>query len=125
LGTERITVTVIVRSKSSDSGKDIMKNDLANQPVFNKVCVLYDPKDGRVVHTHRVLTMPGGEDVSDEELEARAKDMAHRAGHDVTSLWTLRVPGEECDGSSQYRVDLAMNKLQKLERPSRSAPRPA
>jgi hypothetical protein len=61
--------------------------------------------------------MPGGHDVSDEALEARAKDMAKRAGHDIIGLSTLRARGEDCDGSSQYRVDLAMKKLQKLGRP--------
>jgi hypothetical protein len=97
-----------------------MSNGLVSKPVSDKVCVLYDPKDGRVIHTHRALTMPGGRDVTDEELEACAKDMAKRAGHDITGLSSLRVPGEDCDGSSQYRVDLAMNKLQKLERPPKS-----
>ena len=46
-----------------------MKSELGNKPISNKVCVVYDPKDGRGVDTHRVLTMPGGRDVSEEELE--------------------------------------------------------
>ena len=87
------------------------------KPVPKKVCVLYDGKDGRVLHAHRVLTMPGGHDVSDEELETRARDMAKRAGHDIISLSTLRVPGGGHDGPSHYQIDLATNKLKKLERP--------
>ena len=87
------------------------------KPVSNKVCVLYDRKDGRVLHMHHVLTMPGGHDVSEEELETRARDMAKRAGHDITSLSTLRVSGEDHDVSSHYQVDLAKNKLKKLEGP--------
>jgi hypothetical protein len=100
-----------------------VKNDSVKKPISDKICVLYDPLDGRVVHTHRVLTMPGGRDVTDEELEERAKDRAKRAGHDIKGLSTLRVTSDVCDCSSQYRVDLATKKLQKLERrPHRAHP---
>ena len=97
-----------------------METDSLNKPVSNKFCVLYDPRDGRIVHTHNVITMPGGQDVTDEELEERARDRAQRAGHDISGLSALRVAAEDCDGSSQYRVDLAQKKLQKLERPTLS-----
>ena len=87
------------------------------QPVPSKICVLYDPRDGRVVHTHRVITMPGGQEITDAEAEARAKERAKQAGRDIRGLSALRVAHEDCDGSSQYRVDLAEKKLRKLERP--------
>jgi hypothetical protein len=88
-----------------------------NEPISDKVCVLYDPRDGRIVHTHRVLTMPGGQEVSDTELEARAKDRANHMKRDLRGLATLSFKGEECDGSSRYRVDLTTKKLTKLDRP--------
>lgn len=94
------------------------KASLLKIPVSNKVCVLYDPRDGRIVHTHRVITMPGGQDVTDEELETRAKERARQVGRDVSGLSALRVAPEDCDGSSHYRVDLATKKLRKLERPA-------
>lgn len=97
-----------------------MENDSLNKPVSNKICVLYDAQDGRVVHTHQVLTMPGGRIVTDEEVEESAKDRAKRAGHDISGLSALRVAAEDCDCSSQYRVDLATKKLQKVERPTTS-----
>lgn len=81
-----------------------------------KICVLYDPQDGRVVHTHQVVTLPGGRDCTDSELEAHAIECAKQAGHEVGGLATLRVTEEECDGTSQYRVDLAEKKLRKAER---------
>ena len=87
------------------------------KPVSNKVCVLYHRNDGCVAHTHRVLIIPGGRDVTDEEVETRARDMAKLAGHDITSLRTLQVPGKQHDGASHYQVDVATNKLKKLERP--------
>jgi hypothetical protein len=31
-------------------------------PESIRICVLYDPSDGRIVHIHKVVTYPGGED---------------------------------------------------------------
>ena len=92
-----------------------MKNDLMNKPVSNRICVLYEPTEGRVIHVHRVLTMPGSRHVADDELEDRAKDCAKRAGHDVSGFSTLRVAGEDYDGSIQYRVDLEKKKLHAIK----------
>lgn len=94
-----------------------MATNLHGRPVSKKTCVLYDPQNGSVVHTHSVVVMPGGRDVTDQELEERAKDRAKRAGHDIANLRTLPVAAEDCDGSSMYRVDLTTRKLHKLERP--------
>jgi hypothetical protein len=85
-----------------------------------KVCVIYDPRDGRVVHTHAAITMPGGHEFSEAEVEASARDRAQRVGHDLAGLEVLSVADEECDGSSAYRVDLTEMKLSKIERQSPS-----
>jgi hypothetical protein len=98
------------------------KSSFFNTPVSEKVCVLYDPQDGRILHTHRVIRMPGGQDSTDEEIAAQAKDCAKRAGRDISVLNTLRVAAEDHDGSSHYRVDLTNMKLQKLERPRPNLP---
>ena len=37
----------------------------------SKVCVLFDPKNGRVVHVHGVTSLNGGKKISDSELEKR------------------------------------------------------
>lgn len=58
----------------------------------SKVCVLYDPKDGRVVHVHGVTTIQGGKQVSDVELEQRTIAHAKSLGHPVHGLRSLRVP---------------------------------
>lgn len=90
---------------------------LLNQPVSVKTCVLYDPSDGRVVHTHRVVTMPGGQESNDEEVAERAGDCAKRMGHETNGLHVLHVGPDDCDGVSQYRVDLTAMNLQKIPRP--------
>jgi hypothetical protein len=58
----------------------------------SKVCLLYDPKDGRVVHVHGVTTMPGGKVVSHSELEERAKMHAKAFERSVEGLKPLHLP---------------------------------
>ena len=93
---------------------------LAKKPGPGKICVLYDPQDGRVIHTHRVITFPGGQEVTDSEAGARAKERATQAGHDVRSVGTLLVADDDCDGSSLYHVDVAEGKLHNVERSAKS-----
>jgi hypothetical protein len=95
-----------------------------SKPVSVRVCVLYDPHDGRVVHTHRVLCMQGGRESTDEEIEANCKDAAKRAGHNVSEVSLMHIAGEHYERNARYRVDMATKKLQKLERsaPDRGHP---
>jgi hypothetical protein len=61
--------------------------------------------------------MPGGEESNDEEVAERARDRAKHMGHDTNDLHVLHVGPEDCDGASQYRVDLTAMKLQKIPPP--------
>lgn len=58
----------------------------------SKVCVLYDPKDGRVVHVHGVTVMHGGKEVSHAELEQRTMRHAQTLGHFIEGLKPLHLP---------------------------------
>ncbi len=58
----------------------------------SRVCVLYEPKSGRVVHVHGVTVLPGGKEVSKDELERRAVARAKSLGRSVAGLKTLHVP---------------------------------
>jgi hypothetical protein len=58
----------------------------------SKVCVLYDPEDGRVVHVHGVTTIQGGKAVSDAEVEQRTIAHAKSLGRPVQGLRSLQVP---------------------------------
>ena len=58
----------------------------------SKVCVLYDPKDGRVVHVNGVTTLPGGKEVSPADLERRAMTHAKALGRSVKGLKPLHLP---------------------------------
>ena len=58
----------------------------------SRVCVLYDPKDGRVVHIHGVTTVHGGKTISDADLADRTIEHAKVFGHSVSGLKPLHVP---------------------------------
>jgi hypothetical protein len=94
-----------------------MQHGKSLQPSSVKICVLYDPKDGRIVHTHRVFTLPGARMATDEEVEERAKTRATQAGHSVSGLSTLHVAAEDYNASNVYSVDLAKKQLVKHEPP--------
>jgi hypothetical protein len=88
----------------------------AHTPVSEKICVLYDQQDGRIVHTHRVVVMPGGQEMTDDEIEARAKECAKQVGHVIDDLGALRLAAMDHDNAAAYRVDIANKKLVKRRR---------
>jgi len=92
---------------------------LRMKPIAEKTCVLYDPSDGRILHTHQVLTFPGGRTVTDDEVEARARARSTHMGKPATALHVLHIAAMEHDGASVYRVDLRAKKLVKIEPPIR------
>ena len=56
-----------------------------------KVCVLYSPKDGRVVHVHGATVAHGADPVSDEEMEKRARRHSAALGRKVEGAKALHV----------------------------------
>jgi hypothetical protein len=82
------------------------------EPVSHKVCVIYDPANGGVIHTHEVLTFPGGRQVTDADAEAEALALlARRTGKDVSGLGVLHVPCGEYQRGVRYRVELPSRRL--------------
>jgi hypothetical protein len=71
----------------------------------SKVCILYDPKDGRVVHVHGVTTMQGGKNVSHAELEQRAMTHAKAFGRSVEGLKSLHLPPSAIPQHGGLRVN--------------------
>jgi hypothetical protein len=88
--------------------------EAAFKPVSEKYCVLYDPRDGRIVHAHHYVVMPGGgREMTDDEVEARAKESAKQVGHIIDDLSALWVTAMDHDNAAAYRVDIATKKLVK------------
>jgi hypothetical protein len=90
------------------------------RPKSVKVCVLYDPKDGHIVHTHQVIILEGGRAVDDEEVQARAFRRATRLGKNTSKLKALHVPPKSLHPSTAYRVDLRSLKLVEIRRPQKA-----
>lgn len=87
--------------------------NVAHNPVSEKFCVLYDQQDGRIVHTHIAIVMSGGVQMTDDEVEARAKERAKQVGHVVDDLGALHLAAMDHDNAAAYRVDVANKKLVK------------
>jgi hypothetical protein len=83
----------------------------APAPEDQKLCVLYDPSNGNILHTHWVTTLPGGRKVDKAELEKRIRERATSRGRDASGLKVLHVDPAEYVQGIHYRVDLAAGKL--------------
>jgi hypothetical protein len=97
----------------------------ALKPEDVKICVLYDPKDGRIVHHHMVASFPGGQGANEEEVEQRTLARAASFGTDTSKLKALHVSGKDCDPSHRYKVDLKRLTLIELPKPERPGKRGA
>jgi hypothetical protein len=85
------------------------------QPEEEKLCVLYRTTDGKILHTHRVTTLPGGRRVDDAEVERRARELAARRHPDrhlaQRELKVLHINPAEFQHGVHYRVDVKAAKL--------------
>ena len=66
---------------------------------------LYDPRDGRVVHMHHVITFEGAKRRNVKEQERNAMESARRLGCGVDGLNVLHVPNFQ-PTSKAFQVDL-------------------
>jgi hypothetical protein len=91
------------------------KTSSSLRPEEEKLCVLYRGADGKIVHTHRVTTLPGGRRLNDAEVERRARELAARRHPDrhlaQRELKALHVNPEDFQHGVRYRVDLEAGKL--------------
>jgi hypothetical protein len=71
----------------------------------SRACVLFDPRNGRIVHTHGITTLGGNNTISAEDLETRAIARAKALGRDVASLNTLHVPVSDLNQRGPLRVN--------------------
>ena len=85
-------------------------------PEHRSVCVLFD-ESGEIVHTHEVITLPGGRRVPQDEVEARAIERAKKRGRDVAGLHVLHVPPEKIVAGQRYTVDPATRELKLMPQP--------
>jgi hypothetical protein len=89
----------------------------ALKPEDVKICVLYDPKDGRIAHHHVVATFAGGHKVDNKEVERRTLKRAANFGTDTSKLKALHVSEKDCDPSHRYKVNIKTLTLIELPNP--------
>ncbi|HTR25152.1 MAG TPA: hypothetical protein VMI10_14320 [Terriglobales bacterium] len=71
----------------------------------SKICILYNPEDGRVIHVHGVTIMHGGKEVSHAELEHRATAHAKALGRSVAGLKALHLPFSAIRRQGAFKVN--------------------
>jgi len=75
------------------------------------VCVIYDPADGRILHMHQVTIFPGGRNPAQPEMEARAFELAKRAGVDVSKAKALHVDPQSLTPGVPHKVDVRSRRV--------------
>ncbi|HZZ11571.1 MAG TPA: hypothetical protein VFE79_12850 [Paraburkholderia sp.] len=79
-----------------------------------KACVVYDETSGSIHHHHRVLTLEGGQEPTEQEMAQQALDaFSHspNAKNPAGRLSVLQVGHDALEAGKRYRVDHAMQAL--------------
>lgn len=71
------------------------------------IVMVYDPRDGRVVHEHHFVTSQGGVHPDQKAREALALEHARKSGHEISKVATLNVKSGDFKQGLRYRVDVA------------------
>jgi hypothetical protein len=82
----------------------------------SRVCLLFDPKDGRIVHGHGVTTLHSENRIEPAELEARARERAGSLGKLVEGLKALHLPLAAIRAHSAFRVNASGDGIVPVER---------
>jgi hypothetical protein len=70
-----------------------------------KCCVLFDGETGAIQHVHRVVTMEGGTETSDAEMETRALKLAKDHGIKTTQIQIAHVDAKAFAARARYKVN--------------------
>lgn len=71
----------------------------------SRICVLFDPKDGRIVHAHGVTVLQSATPVEPAEMETRARRHAQHFGKSVDGLKALHLPLSAIAGMRAFKVN--------------------
>jgi hypothetical protein len=72
----------------------------------SRACVLFDPKDGRIVHIHGVTSFVAGKKLSDADMEKRTFERAASLGRSTSGLKAIHVSPQDFKPHRMYRVDV-------------------
>jgi hypothetical protein len=93
----------------------IVLNGKMIEPKTVKTCVLYDSSDGRIIHTHQAIILPGAAEIGDADMESTARTIAKSKGLNVSKAKTLHVSSKKYDLNRRYKVDTKSKRLIQLQ----------
>jgi len=76
-----------------------------------KTCVVYDPHSGHIHHVHHAITLRGGREPAQREIEHAALSMARQRAGPETPLAVLHVDHAELVPGTRYEVNIATRAL--------------
>lgn len=76
------------------------------KPSSVRTCVIYEPQNGHIIHIHKEITMPGGLERTDAEIEARVRRFAAVSGRNIEKLRTAFVKDTR-SREQHYKIDCA------------------
>src|SRR4051812_34473881 len=81
-------------------------------------CVLYDPADGSIVHTHTVVRFDRGRVPSPKDLETEARASLAKQPNHREGLRVLHVKSDDLGAEGEFKVHPTAGRLEKVpERP--------
>lgn len=82
------------------------KNAGATIPVHSiKACVIYEEVSGRIRHYHRVLTLVGGQEPTEQEIAEHALKGLTKRGKQTATINVLHIGPHAFEPGKKYRVD--------------------
>ncbi len=72
---------------------------------LSRNCIVFDPKDGRVIHVHTVTTLVGAKQTTDAEFEMDAKRHAEAFGHSLAGARMLHLPMSAMQQQGSFKVN--------------------
>ena len=77
----------------------------------DKACLLYDQKTGEICYVHRVVTIEGADETSEEDIERRARKLAKEVDVDLRGLKAMQVDASQIAPGMRYSVNLKSRAL--------------
>lgn len=77
----------------------------------SRACIVYDAQSGKIYHVHEVITLQGGREPTEAQIEAHAMAIVKRKGYPEERLSILHMPLEELPRRRAYIVDLKTKAL--------------
>jgi hypothetical protein len=91
-----------------------------------KACVVYQADNGRVHHVHHAITLEGGREPSEGEMENHVLNLVRQRGVTAANLQVLHVAREAIEPGTVYVVDPTSRSLVVKRKVQRGVPgRPA